>query len=177
MSLRKRIAQIIEAEEAQDQNQDGQNEAAQQLIQEYSDCTNLAGGNKISPLIIIYKRDMQQLQTMATGAQMADYIVGRIDELNQQFRDAGIKSDQYDFVTNWAQKMKANMYKKKNGMDALMYFSNSVLKGDGLGRDREKASSVEASVSNELDFTSILADKNKAAFIGEMLLHFAKSVK
>jgi hypothetical protein len=115
--------------------------SAEAFMQEYGDCRNMTNGDKISPLVIIYKRNMTELESMQSGREMCDFISNEVTRLNDAAREADVPTDQYDYVGKWLQKMQREMQSKRmqNPMNALMYFTNAVLKGDGLGVAAEKA--------------------------------------
>lgn len=99
------------------------------LVYTYSKYKNLHG--KISPLVIVFNTYIKELQLMSPK-EMATFVVDKITYYNETFREANIRSEVYDYTTNYLKKFEFEMNKKRNTTDALMFFSNAVLKGDGL---------------------------------------------
>ena len=104
------------------------------LISTYSKYKNLHG--QISPMIIVFNTYINELQLMSPK-KIAKFAVEKIKNLNDTFKEAKIKSEIYDYTTNYLNKFEFEMNRKRNTTDALLFFSNAILKGDGLSANLE----------------------------------------
>jgi hypothetical protein len=106
------------------------NEAAEAFLHEYDDCRNVVG-DKVSPLVIVYKKDMDQIMNMNSGKEISDFVASEITRLNNEAHEAGVPSSAFDYVGKWLDKMQVIMPKKSKNK-AIEYLSNAVLSGDGM---------------------------------------------
>lgn len=147
---------------------------AQQLVDSYSDCKNAHG--KISPYTIIIKRDLGEVQTMQSPKQMADFVGQKMSEYNTMFKSKKIKSDIYNCPSdNAIGTLKANMAKSKNVDKALNCLFNAELKGSGEGV--LNVGGLAPTKSNDIDFASILNDKDTLAYVSGLLSYISKKKK
>lgn len=129
--INKAIAKICKAD----------NEAAEAFLEKYDDCRNTIG-DKVSPLVIVYKRDMDKIMSMSSGREISDFVASEITRLNDEAHEANVPSAAFDYVGKWLDKMKTIM-SKKNKNKAIEYLSNAVLSGDGLAVCAEKTEKEE----------------------------------
>lgn len=112
------------------------NEAAEAFLQKYDDCRNVSGG-KVSPLVIVYKKDMDQIMGMNSGKEISDFVASEVTRLNDEAHEANVPSAAFDYVGKWLDKMQTIM-PKKSKTKAVEYLSNAILSGDGMAVCAEK---------------------------------------
>lgn len=108
---------------------------AEDFLKKYDDCKNEANGNKVSPLVIVYKKDLDSLMSStANGQELLKMIAKKIEDYNNEAKNANVPQKFFNYVGPWLDKFKAmaTKPKMKKLMNAVSYFTNCVLSGDGM---------------------------------------------
>lgn len=108
---------------------------AEDFLKKYDDCKNEANGNKVSPLVIVYKKDLDNLMNSTTnGQEFLNMVAKKIEEYNEEAKNANVPQKFFNYVGPWLDKFKsmAQKPKMKKLMNAISYFTNCVLSGDGM---------------------------------------------
>ena len=112
-----------------------ENTPAEEFLKKYDDCKNEANGNKVSPLVIVYKKDLDSLMSStANGQEFLKMIADKIEDYNNEAKNANVPAKFFNYVGPWLDKFKtmAMKPKMKKLMNAVSYFTNCVLSGDGM---------------------------------------------
>lgn len=108
---------------------------AEEFLAKYDDCKNETNGNKVSPLVIVYKKDLDNLMNSTTnGQEFLNMVAKKIEEYNEEAKNSNVPQKFFNYVGPWLDKFKAMAQKPKMKklMNAISYFTNCVLSGDGM---------------------------------------------